>query len=75
MVRYLEIKAADIQAQPFYESTDDPRDAQDSSWTIGLVTDSEDQVQNNSFVVRITSRDTGRKVDLRLDFKKDIKRQ
>lgn len=75
MVRYLEIKAADIQSQPYYDSTDDPRDAQDSSWTIGLVENSEDQVQNNSFLVRVISRDTGRKIDLRVDFKNEIQRE
>lgn len=75
LVRYLEVKAADIQAQPFYESTDNPQDAQDSSWSIGLIEDSEDMTKNNSFIVRVTSRDTGRKIDLRLHFPNNITRQ
>ncbi len=69
MVRYLKISPSDLQKEPIVqESPEDGRMRE----TIGVVTDTSDRVESNDFVVRLTSTDTGRKIDLRLNFKQKI---
>tara|TARA_B100001094_G_scaffold307474_1_gene339198 strand:+ start:482 stop:3199 length:2718 start_codon:yes stop_codon:yes gene_type:complete len=67
--RFLEIKAADIQAQ-VYEPLFAPTDEERQPGQKGLT---EEQVTDNKFVVRVTSLDTARKFDINLSFtSKDI---
>ena len=68
MTRFLEISAADLQSLPFYETYDNSQDQFYQNQTKGLVSEEEDKVQNNHFIVRLTSKATGRKIDLRLNF-------
>jgi len=69
MVRYLKISPSDLQKEPIVrESTENGRMIE----TIGVVTNTSDRVESNKFVVRLTSTDTGRKIDLRLNFKQKI---
>lgn len=67
--RFLEVKAADIQTQvyePSFPGEDDER-------LLGQKGLTEEQVQANKFVVRVTSLDTARKFDIDLTFtSKDI---
>jgi hypothetical protein len=67
--RFLEIRAADIQTLPYYQQSDNPADEFNQDHIIGLVAEQDDRVDNNEYIVRITSRDTGRKIDLRVKFK------
>jgi hypothetical protein len=68
VTRFLEISAADLQSLPFYETYDNSQDQFYQNQTKGLVSEEEDKVQNNHFIVRLTSKATGRKIDLRLNF-------
>ena len=65
MTRFVEIKAAAIQTQPAIITNDDGA-------IIGtrrsLTSNLGDRITNNDFVIRFTSRDTGKKFDLRLSF-------
>ena len=68
MSRFLEIKAAPIQSGIKYE--------QDANSDIvssqrGFIDDSSYKVENNKFLVRLTSRDTGRKIQFNISFKRD----
>ena len=68
--RFLEIRAADIQVEPFNLPSVDEEGNETPSWKKGLIEDeAEDKVENNAFVVRITSKDTGRKIDLKFRFR------
>jgi hypothetical protein len=67
--RFLEIQAADIQSLPYYQQSDNPADEFNQNHDIGLVSEQDDRVENNQYIVRITSRDTGRKIDLRVKFR------
>lgn len=64
-VRFVEIKAADIQT--YVRNFVNPQTEVLSS-EIGLVPD---DVHDQKFIVRITSKDTGKKMDIKLSFKKD----
>ena len=69
MARFLEIQAADIQVVPYYEPSDNPIAEANQNQTKGLIASDDNKIQNNDFIVRITSRDTGRKIDLKIKFK------
>lgn len=75
MTRFLEIRPSSIQTQPFMERNEDDelisyksliRKAGDAGI---LENEQEGTVTNNDFIVRITSKDTGRKFDIRLKVK------
>ena len=67
MARFLEIKAAPIQTS--VKNTFDLSSKLISSEK-GFIPSSDHAVENNMFVVRLTSRDTGRKIQFNLTFKK-----
>jgi hypothetical protein len=68
--RFLEIRAADIQVEPFNLPTVDEDGNETPNYKKGLIEDNaDDKVENSAFVVRITSKDTGRKIDLKFRFK------
>ena len=66
MARFLEIKAAPIQVnvQNTFDSGDNLVQSQK-----GFIEASENKVENNKFLVRLTSRDTGRKIQFGIKFK------
>jgi hypothetical protein len=67
MTRFLEISPSDLQKEPFnITSITDPNAPAGDQ--IGLITSNEDRVENNDFIIRITSIDTGRKIDIRANF-------
>ena len=63
--RFLEIKPADIQSTP-YTSYTDHGDILDS--VKSLVGYGSTHVDFNNFLIRITSKDTGRKLDINMSF-------
>ena len=66
--RFLQVEAADIQTMVSYK--------EENGMTIGkkgFIEDSSTDVRNNEFLIRLTSRDTGRKVDFHLVFKETSK--
>jgi hypothetical protein len=65
MVRYLEIKAAEIQTEPVITIGDDGRITASSK---SMITNNEKKVTTNKFLVRLVSRDTGKKVNFVIDF-------
>jgi len=65
MIRFLEIGPADLQTMVSNEFDEVGRNIS----TKGFIPNVENKVQNNHFVVRLTSRDTGRKVDFKIVFK------
>ena len=70
--RYLEIKAAELQSLPFQETSqaDGLANSRTGFFTSrkSLVYQGGDNgVTTNKFIVRVTSRDTGRKIDLVID--------
>jgi hypothetical protein len=67
MARFLEIKAAPIQTS--VKNTFDQSNSLISSEQ-GFIPSSDHSVENNTFIVRLTSRDTGRKIQFNLTFKK-----
>ena len=69
MVRFLEIKPADIQTTV---NTDYDDHGRIIGSRVGYVTETNNAVDQNKFLIRITSRDTGRKLGLMLTFDKNI---
>tara|TARA_R100001082_G_scaffold90866_1_gene57493 strand:- start:177 stop:527 length:351 start_codon:yes stop_codon:yes gene_type:complete len=72
LTRFLEIRGADIQTIDYakYDTDGSYLGSQ-----IGLIRDSDDQIKNNTFIVRLTSKDTGKKIQFRLNFEERIKRE
>ena len=68
MSRFLEIKAAPIQSGVKYNQNPDGNTISSQR---GFVDDSSYRVENNKFLVRLTSRDTGRKIQFNISFKRD----
>jgi hypothetical protein len=66
VTRYLEIKASDIQSMPYVDSGEG--DIQTSVRSL-VESDTENRIDNNDFLIRITSTDTGRKIDIKTSFK------
>jgi hypothetical protein len=66
VTRYLEIKASDIQSMPYLDSGEG--DIQTSVRSL-VESDTENRIDNNDFLIRITSTDTGRKIDIKTSFK------
>tara|TARA_Y100000592_G_scaffold78846_1_gene124142 strand:+ start:41233 stop:44595 length:3363 start_codon:yes stop_codon:yes gene_type:complete len=66
MARFLEIKASPIQinVQNTFDRSDNLVKSQK-----GFIESSENKVENNKFLVRLTSRDTGRKIQFGIKFK------
>ena len=62
--RFLHIEPSDIQTFPFNEENEEGV----LVGTRNLATNLGDTIDNRNFVVRLTSRDTGRKVDIMLSF-------
>ncbi len=83
MTRFLEIKAADIQTQPFMETNEDEeivsyKSLIEKAGQAGILTDAQEgsiytddgaNSENAGFIIRLTSKDTGRKFDIRLNIK------
>jgi hypothetical protein len=65
MARFIEIKASAIQTQPAIITNED---GEVTGTRRALAANIGNRVTNNDFVVRFTSRDTGKKFDLRLSF-------
>ena len=80
MKRFIEIKGADIQVEPFAEASQangftNSRTGLFSSEKSLVPQTGQNGITANKFIVRITSRETGRKVDLVLDFTSTEKRE
>ncbi len=69
MTRFLEIKAADIQSavKNIYNKQDQIINSQK-----GFIPDAENQVESGKFLIRLTSRDTGRKIQFGIKFERDM---
>ena len=65
MVRYLEIKAAEIQTEPITVLDDTGRITTSQK---SMITNSENKVTTNKYLIRLTSKDTGKKINLVIDF-------
>jgi hypothetical protein len=61
--RYMQIDASNIQTFPFVSNQDG---SVKNSRSLGAAL--EKQIENQSYIVRLTSKDTGRKFDLKLNF-------
>lgn len=63
--RYLEIQAADIQSLPYVEAAES-----DIATSVRCLVqdDTDNMVENNKFLIRLTSKDTGRKIDIETSF-------
>ena len=68
MSRFIEIKAAPIQSGVKYSEVDGQEKITSQR---GFVDDSDYRIENNKFLVRLTSRDTGRKIQFNISFKQD----
>jgi len=66
MARFMEIKAADIQSLTFDERNESGDLVRSRK---GLVDEEDDKVTDSKFLVRLVSRDTGRKINIVVDFK------
>ena len=66
MTRFIEIKAADIQSQVYDERSEGNELIRSRK---GLVEDQENKVTTNKFLIRLTSKDTGKKINFLIDFK------
>ena len=62
--RYLQIGASDIQTDPINRPNDDG----DIEGIRNLGTEIGESIAQKDFIVRLTSRDTGRKFDIKLSF-------
>jgi len=65
MSRYIQVEASNIQSEPFEvfdEEAEDLRGNRSIGQSLG------DSVENQSYIVRMTSKDTGRKFDIKLNF-------
>jgi hypothetical protein len=62
--RFIQIKASGIQAFPFAETNDDG----ETTILRSLGSTKSDAITSNNFVLRLTSKDTGKKFDLHLAF-------
>lgn len=71
MIRYLEVSAADIQKLPIQESAEDELPSFSSRSLVNGDRCIADSAGNraNKFVVRMTSKDTGKRIDLVVEFK------
>jgi hypothetical protein len=65
--RFIEIGAAFLQTEVFDDYDEDGNLTDQSKGLLGSSTP-ENRFSNNEYLVRITSRDTGRKIDLKIDF-------
>ena len=65
MVRFLEIKGADIQTQPYEERDNEANLIQSHK---GLIPDQANKITDNKFLVRLISRDSGKKINIVIDF-------
>jgi hypothetical protein len=79
MTKRIEIKAADIQSLPYQETSQalgaiDTRTGYFSSFKSLINQAGTNGILNNKFVVRLTSRDTGRKIDIAIEFDSSEKR-
>tara|TARA_A100001515_G_scaffold10268_1_gene8308 strand:+ start:925 stop:4368 length:3444 start_codon:yes stop_codon:yes gene_type:complete len=79
MKRYIEIKGADIQVEPFNEASQasgftNSRTGLFSSEKSLIPQTGQNGITGNKFIVRLTSRETGKKVDLVLNFTSTEKR-
>ena len=66
MARFIEIKSADIQSQVYDEYSEGQELITSRK---GLVEDQEDRVTTNKFLIRLTSKDSGKKISFLVDFK------
>ena len=65
MVRYLEVRASDIQSLPYVSAAEG--DITTSLKSL-VDTDTDNKVENNKFLIRLSSKDTGRKIDIKTSF-------
>ena len=63
LTQYLRIKAADIQSLPVVTTSGDQAESERS---LGKFLDN--SIEDQSYIVRLTSKDTGRKFDIKLNF-------
>ena len=73
MIRFLEIRASDLQSEPFSEFNQaagysNPRTGQFVSQKSLVGQDGLFGITGNNFLVRLTSKDTGRKLNIVIDF-------
>ena len=68
MSRFIEIKAAPIQSAVKYSEVDGGDNITSQR---GFIDDDSYRIENNKFLVRLTSRDTGRKIQFNISFKQD----
>jgi len=71
--RFLEIKASDLQSEPYTQINEtagysDPRTGQFVARKSLVPQTGDDGIAGNKFIVRLTSKDTGRKVNIVIDF-------
>lgn len=65
LTRYLQIEASGLQSDPyeiFNEDTNSLRGVRSAGQDLG------DSIENQSYIIRLTSKDTGRKFDIKLNF-------
>ena len=73
MARFLEIKASDLQSEPYTQINEtagysDPRTGQFVARKSLVPQTGDNGIAGNKFIVRLTSKDTGRKVNIVIDF-------
>ena len=66
MARFIEIKSADIQNQVYDEFSEGQTLIRSRK---GLIEDQEERVTTNKFLIRLTSKDSGKKISFLIDFK------
>ena len=84
MTRFIEIKASDLMSNPIKEISPSDgylnsregefiskRSLLDQDGAEGIITTSNNQGEpGKQFIIRLTSRDTGRKIDIAVDFRR-----